>query len=110
MATLYPVAGAAIATAGADKLLGNRGYAGMFRHLGWSNDAMRAAATAEVVGGLLMVPRSTRRFGGVIVAAVSAAVLLSELSEGDGKLAGPRAGVFLAGLLAAVAPGEMARR
>ena len=54
MATLYPVAGAAIAVAGADKLVGNRGYASMFRHLGWSDDAMRAAADA--IGALLDDP------------------------------------------------------
>ena len=106
MASLYPVAGAAIAVAGADKLVGDRGYAGMFRHLGWSNDAMRAAATAEVIGGALMVPRSTRRFGGIIVAAGSAAVLLSEINEGDGKLAASRAAVMFAGLAAAFAPGD----
>ena len=106
MATLYPVAGAAIAVAGADKLVGNRGYATMFKHLGWSDDAMRAAAMAEVVGGALMVPRATRRFGGLIVAAVSAAVLLSEINEGDGKLAASRGAVMVAGLAAALAPGE----
>ncbi len=106
MATLYPVAGAAIAVAGADKLVGNRGYASMFRHLGWSDDAMRAAAAAEVIGGALMVPRATRRLGGLIVAAVSAAVLLSEINEGDGKLAASRGAVLLAGLGAAFAPGE----
>ena len=106
MATLYPVAGAAIAVAGADKLVGDRGYAGLFRHLGWSQDAMRAAATAEVVGGALMVPRSTRRFGGLIVAAVSAAVLLSEINEGDGKLAASRGAVLLAALGAVFAPGD----
>ncbi len=106
MATLYPVAGAAIAVAGADKLAGNRGYATLFRHLGWSDDAMRAAAAAEVIGGALMVPRSTRRLGGLIVAAVSAAVLLSEINEVDGRIAASRGTVLLAGLAAAFAPGD----
>ena len=105
MATVYPLVGSAIALAGADKLAGNRGYAGMFRHLGWTSKQMRAAAIAETVGGVLMVPRSTRRIGGALVAAVSAAVLVSELAAGDTKLASSR-GLVLAGALAAfLAPG-----
>lgn len=87
MADLYPVAGAAIALAGADKLVGDRGYAGMFRDLGWSRSEMEAAAAGEVVGGLMMVPRATRRLGGALVAAVSGAVLYSELNDGNAKLA-----------------------
>ena len=105
MADLYPVAGAAIALAGADKLVGNRGYRGLFRHLGWSRREMEAAASAEVVGGLLMVPRATRRLGGALVAAVSGAILYSELAEGDTKLAASRGLVMLAGLAALLAPG-----
>ena len=106
MADLYPIAGGAIALAGADKLVGNRGYAGLFRHLGWSHEEMRAAAITETVGGLLMVPRSTRRIGGAMVAAVSALVLLSELREGDTKLAASRSLVLLSALGALVAPGK----
>ena len=106
MADLYPVAGAAVALAGADKLVGNRGYAGMFRHLGWSRSEMEAAAAAEVVGGLLMVPRTTRRLGGALVAAISGAILYSEINEGDTKLAASRGLVMLAGLAALFAPGD----
>ena len=100
MTILYPVAGAAVALAGVDKLAGNRGYAGMFEDLGWSEDQMQAAATAEVIGGALMVPRATRRLGGAIVAAVSLVVLAAELRRGDAKLAAPRALVLGAGLAA----------
>lgn len=106
MTNLIPLAGGAIALAGADKLAGNRAYVGMFRHLGWSDRQMQAAAVAETAGGLLMVPRSTRRMGGALVAAVSAAVLLSEIAEGETKLAGPRGLVLLAGLSALLAPGR----
>ena len=98
MAILYPVAGAAVAVAGADKLMGNRGYAGMFDHLGWSDDEMQAAAAAEVIGGALMIPKATRRIGGAIVAAVSLVVLAAEMRRGDAKLAVPRAMVLAAGL------------
>lgn len=98
MAYVLPSLGAAIAVAGLDKLGGDRGYARMFRHLGWSADTMRLLAVAETVGGLLMMPRGTRRLGGALVAAVSVAVLASEIHQADGRLAGPRALVLLAGL------------
>ena len=106
MANLFPIAGGAIALAGADKLIGNRGYAGMFRHLGWSQEEMQAAAITETVGGLLMVPRSTRRIGGAMVAAVSALMLVSEMREGDMRLAAPRGAVLLSALAAMIAPGQ----
>lgn len=106
MADLYPVAGAAIAVAGADKLVGNRGYKRMFRSLGWSRGEMEAAAAAEVVGGLLMVPRATRRLGGALVAAISGAILYSELQDGDTRLAASRGLVMAAGLAALLAPGD----
>ncbi len=104
MAYVFPAIGAAVALAGTDKLAGNRAYAGMFRHLGWSKNEMNAAAAAEVAGGLLMAQRSTRRIGGAMVAASSAAVLTSELRHSDGKLAVARGLVLLAGLLALLAP------
>jgi hypothetical protein len=107
MTDFFPVAGAAVAVAGADKLIGNRAYSGMFRHLGWSDGEMRAAAAAEVAGGLLMVPRATRRIGGVLVAAVSAIVLASELRRGDGRLAASRGLVLLAGFFAVARPGRV---
>ena len=106
MATLFPVLGSAVALAGADKLAGNKGYTGMFRHLGWTGEQMRAAALAETTGGILMVPRSTRRLGGALVAGVSMIVLLSELSEGNTKLAASRSLVLLSGIAALLMPGR----
>ena len=106
MSIVYQGSGAAIALAGADKLYGNRAYAGMFDHLGWSRDEVRAAAAGETVGGLLMIPRATRRLGGALVAAVSAVVLASELRNNDTRLAAYRAAVLIAGLAAVVAPGD----
>ena len=105
MATVYPIAGASIALAGAEKLLGDRAYEGMFRHLGWTKDQMFRLAGAEVLGGLLMVLKPTRRLGGAIVLAASASLLASELQKGDAKLAAPRGGVLLAALGALVLPG-----
>ena len=106
MAVLYSVAGSAVALAGADKLVGNRGYKRLFNSLGWSRSEMEAAAAAEVVGGLLMVPRATRRLGGALVAAVSGAILLAELRDGNDRLAASRALVMMTGLAALLAPGE----
>ncbi len=104
MAYLYPILGGAVALAGLDKLVGQRGYERMFGHLGWTEAQMRSVAMAEVAGGLLMVPRETRRVGGALVAAGSLAVMSSELGRGDTKLAVPRALVLLAAIAATVAP------
>ncbi len=104
MASLYPVVGAAIAVAGGDKLIGNRGYKGMFRSLGWSQEGMQAVAAAEIVGGLMMIPKSTRRFGAAVVAAISTVVLISEIRDGDPKLAASRGAVLVAAVAALTAP------
>ena len=105
MATLYPVVGASIALAGADKLLGSPGYQSMFQHLGWSDAEMKKLAGAEVLGGLLMVLRPTRRLGAAIILAASAAVLRAEMQKDDVKLAASRGGVLLAALGALTLPG-----
>ena len=97
----FAALGAAIALAGGDKLIGMRGYKDMFRGLGWSDSNMRAAAAAEVAGGLLMMPQATRALGGAVVAATSATVLATEVSHGDTKLALPRSLVMLFALIAA---------
>ena len=105
MATPYPIAGVAIALAGADKLVGDRAYDDMFAGLGWSKAEMRRIAGAEVLGGLLMVLKPTRRLGAAIVLAASSTVLVAELQKGEAKLAASRGGVLLAALGALVAPG-----
>ena len=94
----FPALGAAFAVAGADKIIGNRGYSRMFRHLGWSSGGKRAVAVAELAGGALLAARSTRKLGGAVLAATSAAVLASEVRHGDGKLALPRAMLLVAAL------------
>ncbi|WP_428487177.1 hypothetical protein [Rhodopila sp.] len=101
MSYLFSALGAAVTLAAGDKLVGMRAYEGMFRHLGWSRGEMQAAAAAEMAGGLLMMPHSTRRIGGALLAASSAAVLASEISHGDTKLALPRGLILLAALAAA---------
>ena len=106
MSLFYPALGAAIAVAGGDKLSGDHRYRQMFRDLGMSRDQMQAAALAELAGGLLMVPRATRRMGGVVVTAASAMMLARELDAGDENLAMARGLVLLAGLAAFLAPGR----
>jgi hypothetical protein len=78
----------------------------MFRHLGWSRGDMVAAATAEVLGGLLMGPRVTRRLGGLLVGAASVAMLISELNHKDRNLAKPRSMVLMTALAAFFLPGR----
>ena len=96
----FPLLGAAFAVAGADKLIGDRGYARMFDHLGWSRGGLRAVAVAEMAGGALLAAGSTRRLGGAIAAATSATVLASEIRRGDSELAVPRAMLMAAALVA----------
>jgi hypothetical protein len=105
MLTPYPVAGASIALAGVDKVFGNRAYEGMFKHLGWSKADMRKLGGMEVLGGLLMVLRPTRRIGAAIVLAASTAVLAAEIQQGDVKLAVSRGGVLLTALAGLMLPG-----
>ena len=104
MALLFPAIGVAVAVAGGDKLAGNKDYSSMFQMLGWSQFDMKAAATAEVAGGVLMTLPGTRRLGGALLAAVSAAVLMSEVNGNQPKLAAPRAALLLAGLAALLSP------
>jgi hypothetical protein len=106
MNALMALVGGAIAVAGGDKLAGQRGYERMFHHLGWSESGMRNAALAETIGGTLMVPAATRRFGGALVAGVSMAVIATEIQNREPKLALPRALVLVAGLWALLAPGH----
>ncbi len=101
---LFPIFGAAVALAGGDKLAGDRAYAGLFHHLGWSRGDMRAVAATELAGGLLMVARPTRHFGAALVSLASAAVFVSEVRHGDHKLATSRGLVFMMALAAWLAP------
>ena len=110
MALLFPAVGMAVAVAGGDKLAGNKDYIDMFRHLGWSKVDMQAAAAAEVASGVLMALPATRRLGGVILAATSAAVLMSEVNGNQPQLAVPRAALLLAGLAAILAPRSRPKR
>jgi hypothetical protein len=106
MGMAYPAIGAAIALAGGDKLAGLRGYDRMFRNLGWTREAVQAEAAAETAGGLLMMVPQTRRLGGLMVTAASAALLLSETRHREAKLALPRALMLAAGVMALLAPGK----
>jgi uncharacterized membrane protein YphA (DoxX/SURF4 family) len=98
----FPLLGAAFAVAGADKIIGNRGYARMFNHLGWSRGGLRTVALAEMAGGALLAAGSTRRLGGAIAAATSATVLASEMRRGDSELAAPRAMLMVLAIVAVV--------
>jgi hypothetical protein len=101
---LFPIFGAAVALAGGDKLAGDRAYAGMFRHLGWSRGDMRAIAATELAGGLLMVPRATRPLGAALVALASSTVFVSEVRHGDARLATSRGLVMMLALLGWMGP------
>jgi hypothetical protein len=110
MSLFFPFIGAAIAVAGGDKLAGNKAYGNMFREIGWSKFDMRAAAAAEVAGGMMLLAPATRRIGGIVLAAASAAVLAGEVKANAPKLAAPRAALLLTALAAIVAPGRRVRQ
>ncbi len=97
--TIMPLMGLGMAVAGFDKLAGNRSYRKLFEGWGWSRQQMNNVAAAELVGGLLMIPRQTRRLGGGILATASGVVLASELQSRD-QLAAPRMGVLMVALTA----------
>ncbi len=101
---LFPLFGAAVAIAGGDKLAGDRAYAELFQHLGWSQKSMRIVAAAELAGGLLMVPRVTRPLGAAMVSGASAAVFAGEVRHGDRNLATSRGFVLLVALIAWLGP------
>ena len=100
---LIPLAGLGMAAAGADKLIGNRAYDRLYGHWGWTPQQMRLAGLSELLGGLLMANRGTRRLGGGVIAASSAVTLASELRHGDDGLAAARMGVLATALAALLA-------
>ena len=97
--TFVPLLGLGMAVAGFDKLAGNQSYRKLFEGWGWSRQQMNNVATAELVGGLLMMPRQTRKLGGGILAVASGVVLASELQYRE-QLAAPRMGVLMVALTA----------
>jgi len=97
--TIVPLLGLGMAVAGFDKLAGNRSYRALFEKWGWSRQQMNNVATAELIGGALMIPRQTRRLGGGILAAASGVVLASELQYRE-PLAAPRMGVLMVAVTA----------
>lgn len=100
--SVIPLLGIGMAVAGLDKLAGNKSYKELFKGWGWSEQQMYNVATAEMIGGLLMLPRHTRRLGGGILAAASGVVLASELRHRE-ELAAPRMGVLMVALTALLA-------
>jgi len=91
---LVGLVGLGMALAGADKLAEDPRYDRLYAHWGWSRGQMRAAAAAEVVGGLLMMFGRTRRAGGALLAGASVPQLTTELARGDGALALARTGIL----------------
>lgn len=98
--TWFGLLGLGFAVAGIDKLFGLRSYERMFRHWGWSEEAMRAVGAAELTGGIMVGVPATRRIGGAMLAATSATVLTAELRRSEGKLAAPRLTLLAAALTA----------
>ena len=96
----FPLLGLGFAIAGADKILGVRGYERLFQRWGWPLGLMRLIGAGEFAGGVLVASRWHRRRGGALLTATSTAVLVKELSQQDTSLALPRLGLLLASVAA----------
>ncbi len=92
----FSVLGLAFAVAGADKLFSQRGYTRMFRNWGWTTNQMQAVGVAELVGGVLVAPASTRVLGGGILLATCSIVLSEELRHAESRHGAPRLALLLA--------------
>ena len=97
----YPLLGLAFAVAGAGKLMRDPGYEKIFRRFGWTRGQQQAAAAVEVLGGLLLAMRKTRRLGGLLLTGESASVLAAEIRTQKAELAVPRV-LLLTSVLKAV--------
>jgi DoxX-like family len=96
----FPLLGLGFAIAGADKILGVRGYEALFERWGWPQSVMRLIGLGEFAGGVLVASRRHRWHGGMLLTATSGAVLTKELSRGDTDLATPRLALLLASIAA----------
>jgi hypothetical protein len=96
----FPLLGLGFAVAGADKILGYRGYEALFERWGWPQGVMRLIGLGEFTGGVLVASRRHRWHGGMLLTATSGAVLTKELSRGDTGLATPRLALLLASVAA----------
>lgn len=106
----FSLLGLSFAVAGADKILGVRGYERLFQRWGWSEGIMRLIGVGEFTGGVLVASRRHRRRGGMLLTAASTAVLTKELSRQDTSLAIPRLGLLLASIAALFASPARARK
>ena len=96
----FPLLGLGFAIAGADKLLGVRGYEALFARWGWSRTILRLIGGAEFAGGVMVASPLLLRRGGQLLTVASTAVLTKELRTEDSDLALPRFLLLLASLAA----------
>ena len=94
--------GLAFASAGIAKLLAVEPEAKLFRSWGWSKNDMQVMGASELLGATLLVTRSTRRLGALLLSASSICVLQEEIRHGDDGLVTPRAALLLAALVSLV--------
>src|SRR6185312_2692228 len=100
----FPLLGLGFAVAGADKLLGQKGYRRLFRAWGWSVESMRLIGAAEFAGGVLVASPIARRLGGLLLTAASTAVLTAELERREDDRAVPRLALLFAAAVASLPP------
>jgi hypothetical protein len=104
MSIAYFALGASTMIAGGGKLVASPSYRRLVADLNWSDDELVRLGAAEVLGGLLILFKPSRRLGGAIVLAASAYALAAEIKAGAAVLATSRAGVLLGALSALTVP------
>jgi len=97
---LAPAIGFGMAAAGLDKVAGDRNYQRLYKGWGWTREQMRLSGLVELLGGLLMANRRTRRLGGAVMVGSSAVMLSTELRHRHDAMAAARSIVLLTALIA----------
>jgi len=95
----FPLLGLGFAIAGADKILGARGYEAMFERWAGARRSCAWWASPNSWEGS-WYRRGQRRRGGLLLTVTSTAVLTKELNQQDTDLATPRLALLLASVTA----------
>jgi hypothetical protein len=110
MVKWFPLLGLGFAVAGADKLLGMRGYERLFAKWGWSEPARQLIGAGEFIGGVLVASNGLRHLGACLLTAVSTAMLTAEVDRQELDMALPRSILLLAAASALLPTGGRRQR
>ena len=84
------------AAAGVAKLVPAASERKLFKSWGWTEDDMRIIGASELCGAALLVTPKLGFLGGLLLAATSTCIALTELRHGDDMLVTPRLALLAA--------------